>query len=73
MESTADRFIDVMAKIKDLEKLTSNEEPMRHEIRQMRQVANQILDDAITHANRIVDTAKSVHETVKEITPRPTE
>ncbi len=71
IESTADRFIEVMAKIKDLDSLISTDQPMRHEIRELKQAANQILDDAINNARRVASAAKYVHETAhKEINQR---
>jgi len=59
-QSTADRFIDVMARIRSLDDHTNNDEPMRHEIRGARRMATEVLEQAITQAWALADLGHSV-------------
>lgn len=65
-DSTADNFIDVMAKINALGDLVDIDEPMRHEIRSIKAIATQILDDAISQARRLADVAKDIPVSARE-------
>lgn len=50
-DSTADRFIRVMAKLNEIEPDLS--EPMRHQMRRLKTVANELIDDALRRAEHI--------------------
>lgn len=64
-DSIADQFIITMAAIRELEQFTGNHEPMRHEVRELKQNAEQVLDDAIRCAWRIATSAKRVPKEAK--------
>lgn len=58
-QSTADRFIELMAAIKSLQ-TDNNDEPMRHAVRRCKNNANMILDDAISQAWGLVEIARQL-------------
>jgi hypothetical protein len=67
-ESTADRFIRVMAKLRAID--PSNDEPMRHHMRTIRDTAEALIEVALAQAERLAwaanDGAKSHKEAVED-------
>jgi hypothetical protein len=59
-------FICVMARINELEELIEIENDMRHEVRELKQCAQQLLIDSIRAVNNMVSTAKHISSTHKE-------
>jgi len=57
--STADRFIELMAAIKALT-TDGIDDPMRHAVRQCKDNANMILDDAINQAWGLVEIGRNI-------------
>jgi tRNA nucleotidyltransferase/poly(A) polymerase len=49
--STADRFIRVMAKLNEID--PSTDEPMRHQMRRLKHLANELIDSALRQAEGI--------------------
>jgi hypothetical protein len=60
-ESTADRFIAVMAKIKAID--PSLDEPMRHQMRALKETAIRLIDNAIREAEQLAWLAGDMSET----------
>lgn len=65
MESIADRFIRVMAKIAEIEADVGNDNPHRYPIRKMRMTADSILNNALSEAESVADTAKVLKDELR--------
>jgi hypothetical protein len=57
-QSTADRFIAVMAQLRAID--PDNDEPMRHAMRALRNEAEAVIDSAIRHASQLAYWAEQV-------------
>jgi hypothetical protein len=65
-DSIADRFIVTMARIRELDAHTGNEEPMRHQVRMLKHECEEIIDSAIRSAWRIANHAHGLPKDAKE-------
>lgn len=57
-ESLADRAVDALAEVRAIGENMDNEHSMRHTVRSMKRVAEQILSDAMRQATEIAYQAK---------------
>ncbi len=57
-ESIADRAVVAMADVKAMGATLDNNHPMRHSVRELKQVAEAILSDAICQAQRLTFAAE---------------
>lgn len=58
VQSTSDRFVDLMGAIRRLD--ADNSDPMRHAVRRLKNNANAILDRAINEAWEVVEVARQL-------------
>jgi hypothetical protein len=65
-DSIADRFIDTMAAIRELEALSSPDQPMWFQVNQLQMHAERVLDNAIRSAWEIAHTAKRIPKEAKQ-------
>lgn len=62
-DSTADRFCRVFAKLQAID--PGLEEPMRHQMRAIRNAAIQVIDNALSQAEQLAWAAEELPEAVK--------
>ncbi len=64
-KSLADQFIEVMAALRDIE--PTNDEPMRHQMRTAKRLAESIIEHALRNAWELASCARSLPKESKDI------
>lgn len=72
MPSLADQTIAALAAVAAMDGEITNDSPERHQVRSLKRAAEQILSDAMRHANDLAYLAKDIQRTMREVTePQP--
>jgi microcystin degradation protein MlrC len=66
-KAAAELFIDAMIHLRELDASTGNDEPMRHQVRQLKQMAERAIEDACRLAINIAYLAKDLPEESRAI------
>lgn len=67
IQSISDLFIDAMACLRDLDQHTGNDEPMRHQIRTLKQYAERSIEDACRNAIGLAHLARGLPKESRDI------
>lgn len=65
-ESLADRAVATLAHVARMTEGVTNDHPERHALRELKQVAEAILDEAFQHARRLAFASEGLRETMRE-------
>lgn len=65
-KSLADRAVDALAHVGRMTDSVTNDHPERHAIREMKQMAESILEEAFRQARRLAFTAESLQESMRK-------
>ena len=65
-KSLADRAVDALAHVGRMTDRVTNDHPERHAIREMKQVAESILEEAFRQARRLAFAAEELQESMRK-------
>lgn len=66
-QSISDLFIDAMARLRELDQYTGNDEPMRHHVRMLKGCAERGIEDACNNAIRLAQLARDLPKESRDI------
>lgn len=66
-QSISDLFIDAMARLRELDQHTGNDEPMRHQVRMLKECAERGIEDACRSAIGLAHLARDLPKESRDI------